>query len=469
MGTGLNPQGHEVAKSLLKFRDGVPLGADGFSHMMLACAGYYGEDKGTLEERIAWVRDNDVFITGCANDPETFRWFWGEADKPYLFLQLCRELAEVLQIEAEGGDVMLYESHLGGPQDGSCNGLQHFHAMLRDLHGGRLVNLVDSDSPSDIYMAVASTAMGYVDSILSNSGGYPLVSMEDYTLARQWKAFGILRNDAKKPVMVFPYGGTQQGTEAFFLMRILERIQDHKAKEQVTKFEPFGAPYKTGRLIITNPKRKQGENIKTIPEVAGGNPHAARFINALLWKALRKEVAAAEQVMKWLKSTAWKVAKQGADGTLLSWEVPCTGLMVYQGYVKYKQIPVVTQLCGTLNFREETPKVDPYKHSGSASPNFIHSLDAAHLVLVLNKCAQAGISGFIGVHDSFNVPFGNVTQLHTFIREAFVELHSQGVLRMWLDDLGANEATINKVQPPESFITGDLDLSEILKSTFLFR
>lgn len=40
-------------------------------------------------------------------------------------------------------------------QDGSCNGLQHYAALGRDLSGAASVNLVPCGLPQDVYSAVA--------------------------------------------------------------------------------------------------------------------------------------------------------------------------------------------------------------------------------------------------------------------------------------------------------------------------
>lgn len=42
------------------------------------------------------------------------------------------------------------------PQDGSCNGLQHYAALGRDSVGAASVNLVPSDLPQDVYSGVAA-------------------------------------------------------------------------------------------------------------------------------------------------------------------------------------------------------------------------------------------------------------------------------------------------------------------------
>ena len=39
-------------------------------------------------------------------------------------------------------------------QDGSCNGLQHYAALGRDLAGAKSVNLYPFDTPSDVYQDV---------------------------------------------------------------------------------------------------------------------------------------------------------------------------------------------------------------------------------------------------------------------------------------------------------------------------
>lgn len=41
------------------------------------------------------------------------------------------------------------------PQDGSCNGLQHYAALGRDTIGATSVNLMPCEEPQDVYSGVA--------------------------------------------------------------------------------------------------------------------------------------------------------------------------------------------------------------------------------------------------------------------------------------------------------------------------
>jgi DNA-directed RNA polymerase len=42
--------------------------------------------------------------------------------------------------------------------DGTCSGLQHWAALLRDEKIGEFVNLLPSDAPKDLYAKVATRA-----------------------------------------------------------------------------------------------------------------------------------------------------------------------------------------------------------------------------------------------------------------------------------------------------------------------
>jgi DNA-directed RNA polymerase len=119
---------------------------------MIHGANLFGYDKAALAERIDWVSERQELIARTAHDPFADRW-WTEADKPWSFLSWVMEYGAYL----DGGDGFV--STLPVSVDGSCNGLQHFSAMLRDPVGGAAVNLVPSDRPSDIYQRVADVVI----------------------------------------------------------------------------------------------------------------------------------------------------------------------------------------------------------------------------------------------------------------------------------------------------------------------
>jgi hypothetical protein len=90
----LNPQGSDLAKSLLTFAEGKPLGQAGWFWLAVHVANTFGNDKCSLEDRAQWTKDNFDRLVSMANDPLADRW-WAEADKPFQFLAACIELIGV--------------------------------------------------------------------------------------------------------------------------------------------------------------------------------------------------------------------------------------------------------------------------------------------------------------------------------------------------------------------------------------
>ena len=94
-----------------------------------------------------------------------------------------------------------YVSYLHVHQDGSCNGLQHYAALGRDIEGAAQVNLSPSPRPSDIYTHVSKMVIKMIEEDLK---GPPA---DHHIIAR--KLLGnIKRKTIKQTVMTSVYGVT---------------------------------------------------------------------------------------------------------------------------------------------------------------------------------------------------------------------------------------------------------------------
>jgi DNA-directed RNA polymerase len=103
----------------------------------------------------------------------------------------------------------------------------------------------------------------------------------------------------------------------------------------------------------------------------------------------------------------------------------------------------------------EDVKPSKGKQSQGASPNAIHSLDAAHLALTVYR-ANFPIST---IHDSFGCLFADMPKLYTLIRETFVELYETDPLMQIMKDIGGDVSNIE---------FGTLDIKLILESEYCF-
>ena len=81
-----------------------------------------------------------------------------------------------LYLFTDSGDPTTFVSHLPIHQDGSCNGLQHYAALGRDVLGAGAVNLLPANEPQDVYRyARWFTSIWSVQFGLSNFESYKLV------------------------------------------------------------------------------------------------------------------------------------------------------------------------------------------------------------------------------------------------------------------------------------------------------
>ncbi|AIK68488.1 DNA-directed RNA polymerase [Mesorhizobium phage vB_MloP_Lo5R7ANS] len=418
----LNPQGSDPVKALLRFAEGKPLGADGARWLMIHGANTFGIDKVSFTERVEWVQENWRQIVRSARDPIGNLW-WTEADKPWCFLAFCFEYRDWV----DGGYGSDFVSHLPIALDGSCNGLQHFSAMLLDSVGGAAVNLIPAKKPQDIYQVVADRVMAQLRLIVSHNG----VDPERERWAYEWLAMGIDRKVTKRPVMVLPYGGTPRSC----LKYVDEAV---KAK--------LAAGY----------KHNLGDELKK----------AIGFLASLVWDSIGDVVIAARDAMGWLQKTARVVGK---DNRPMFWTTP-SGFVAYQSYLDFRSRQIKTRISGSLvkpRIYEETDKVNTAKQATSISPNFVHSMDASAMFLTVEELASQGLTSFAMIHDSYGTHACNTSKLAATLRAVFVRMYQADPLAQFRDEIiNSNPSCAEEIDALPS--KGDLDLRQVLNSDFFF-
>ncbi|OQW34887.1 MAG: hypothetical protein A4E20_01540 [Nitrospira sp. SG-bin2] len=417
----LNPQGCDMAKALLTFAHGKRLGTSaGLRWLKIHAANCFGEDKCSLDDRVKWADDHTARIVSVSKDPLSDQW-WTEADKPWQFLAACFELHSVI-LNPE------YVSHLPVSVDGTCNGLQNFSAMLRDAVGGAAVNLVPASKPEDIYQRVAEVAKRRVEADAKGEG-------ETAAMASAWLAFGFDRKAAKRPVMTLPYGATLYSARQYVKDYIDERLEGGAV-----------APW--------------------------GEDHfdAAIYLSRHIWESIGEVVIAARATMDWLQRVASIAASEGLP---VNWKTP-VGFQVLQSYYDMKGREVETKLGGKIRVRvvhllqEETDQIDRRRQASGISPNFVHSMDAAALMLSVRRAMNCGITNFGMVHDSYGTLAADMEQMAVCLREAFVELYQTDVLAEFRSNIMAGLLEANQQKIPPLPPKGDLDLEQVKSSVYFF-
>jgi DNA-directed RNA polymerase len=431
---GPSPQGCDWQKGLLMFAEGKRLGAEGYRWLCIHIANLFGVDKVSFDERCAWVSENLDALIESGTEPMDGDRFWTKADSPYCALAACIELADAWKLDNPAD----YVSSIPVALDGSCSGLQHFSAMLKDEQGGAAVNLTPSDKPQDVYKKVAAFAGEEADRTPTIT--YQVGKGEDaktMTMANPWNSENVTRGIAKRPTMTFCYSATRFGMQGMILQTLRELDREAELRGE--------GPYLGG----------------------ADNYQAATWLSHVLYSSVSKTVSAAAVAMDWLRDVA-KVA--ASDGLPLWWTTPM-GLPILQEYRNQKGVRLMPYWAGRpmqLTVQVDSEGLCSRSQVNGVAPNFVHSLDAAHLQAVALRGKQEGIQHLAVIHDSFGTHAADTGHLSRILRQTFVEQYSEDVLGKFYEEMKeqlGEELAAQLPPPPKS---GSLDLSLILDAEYTF-
>ncbi|KAL6260323.1 hypothetical protein P5V15_007854 [Pogonomyrmex californicus] len=352
----------DLGRAILMFAQGKPLGPGGLDWLKIHAINMIGlKKREPMHKRLEFANEMLDLIIDSARNPLTGKMWWAEADEPWQTLAAFKEIDNALQ----SPNVEEYICRLPIHQDGSCNGLQHYAALGRDVIGAKSVNLYPSDTPQDVYSVVANMVDEY-RKMDAKAGNEVAKALEG----------NISRKVMKQTVMTTVYG--------------------------VTK---FGA-----RLQIA----RQLSNLKDFDEkyIWGGSV----YLTDKTFAALQNMFGSAKEIQNWFIDCARAITTRCNQH--VQWVTPL-GLPVLQPYSKRNKM---------IFQKSKIPrKLDTMKQKNAFAPNFIHSLDSSHMMLTSLYSEQAGIT-FMSVHDCFWTHPCTVDIMNKICREQFIALHSEPIL-----------------------------------------
>jgi DNA-directed RNA polymerase len=448
-----NHQRADHIRALFEFAKAMPLGESGVFWLAVHtanCGDFPTVPGGTdkiskqpFEKRYQWALENSEMLAEIGNNPEETRDLWMAADKPFSFLAACVEWAGYVR---EGPS---FPSRLPIALDGSNSGLQHYSAALRDKTGGQFVNLTATPQPQDVYQAVADLVNQMIATEQSND------------LAQAWLKYGVTRKVVKRNVMTFAYSSEQFGFKQQLIDDLMKPLED-EVLAGVRSEHPFGSD--NGRA-------------------------AAGYLAEKVWIAVNQVVSKAAEGMKFLQKCAQLMAHESKP---LIWTTP-VGFPVVHKYEEWdvkrvsmflhdRKVPVVEATTKdkvingevhkhvVLNLRTKpTGRINKDKQKNAVAPNFIHSLDAAHLMLTVLRAKEEGIQDFLLIHDSFSTHACNTGLWSLIIRDEFVKMYTQhDVFGQFYTTVIEQISEEHRERVPTPPAIGDLDLSEVLLSDYAF-
>lgn len=427
-----NFQREDRVRALFLFADGEPIGEEGLYWLKVHvanCGDFDKISKRTFDERVAWVDKWLVTMqwwTRFPTDPHCLK-YWIGADKPFLFLAACTELVAAI---AQGAS---YLTRLPVSFDGSCSGLQHLCAMTRASEGS-LVNLTCSPLPQDVYQVVADRVCTRVAGDLQGDA---------QAVAKLCLEAGITRTLVKRNVMTYSYSSKAFG------------MAD---QQRVDVMKPLQMKVLCGE-------------IEEHPYGADGGYAASKYLAGHIYKAIEEVVHLPAQAMTFLQKLAKALAHEGKP---LRWVTP-TGLPWINRYHE----PITQQISLWLHDRGvptrmliatgEQREIAKDKAANGVAPNFVHALDAAHLLRVANASRRADILSVATVHDSFGCLASRAGAFRRIILQEFVTMYEEhDVLTEALQSAQHDLTLPNWQRLPEVPQRGPLEIKDVLDAQFAF-
>tara|TARA_B100001094_G_scaffold332019_1_gene402390 strand:- start:1021 stop:3507 length:2487 start_codon:yes stop_codon:yes gene_type:complete len=422
-------------KALFKFKNTEPVDEQSslWLAIHLANTGDFNKiSKESFDDRLLWVELNKQDIIDVARDWKSTVDYWSKADKPFEFLAACVEMTGYWD-SLENNTV--FYSGLPVALDGTNSGIQHFSALGRNTDDAALVNLVPADKPQDIYQRVA-------DEVINQ------IKEDPCDEAELWHKHGVTRKTVKRNVMTYGYSSKQYG----FFEQIREDLMN-----------PLTDDVLTGKLSVHPFGDDHGYD-------------AAKYLSRHSWEAVNKVISSAQNGMSFFQQLCGALAHEGKH---MNWFTP-VGFPASQFYPsnnfkkvkiylydREAKIPQRTQV--TLRSPDYN-RVDKRKSKTAISPNVIHSLDSAHLLITVLNCIKNDENmPFFLIHDSFATTAAQTQKLYEVIRESFIEMYSTD---SWYEYLKRQvEAQLDNPETnrvPESPDLGELDLNLIAESKYCF-
>ncbi|KAG8003580.1 DNA-directed RNA polymerase [Nibea albiflora] len=269
-----NHLGSDVTRAVLVFAEGKPLGPKGLDWLKIHLVNLTGlKKRSSLQGRLEYANTIMEDILDSADNPLNGKKWWMNADEPWQALACCMEISNAVR----SPDPTQFISQFPVHQDGSCNGLQHYAALGRDVIGAKSVNLMPCEEPQDVYSGVAQQ----VEEFRARDAASGM------KIAQVLEGF-ISRKVVKQTVMTVVYGVTRYGG----------RLQIEKRLKEIDEF----------------PKEYVWD--------------ASHYLVRMVFSGLKEMFTGTREIQDWLTESARLISKSGHT---VEWVTPL-GLPIIQPY-----------------------------------------------------------------------------------------------------------------------------------------
>jgi DNA-directed RNA polymerase len=365
-------------------------------------------DKMGVIDKHNWTVENIDKILDIAENPIENLELWMSAEKPWVFLSLCFEIGGIVGSALSGEP---YYSSMPISIDGVNNGTQHLAAMSLDERAGKLVGLTPMEIPKDFYLVMGKEILNI---------------NKDTSIGDKLKHI---------PMKLIRKGISKRGS--------MTRAYDAGARKigEIIFQDSYDAGITAKYKITRSDSKILGKDlVNAYDSVCHGPVEIKKYLQALVNHKIK-----------------------AMNFTDISWETPSGFPVLTEKWVARKKVYQGTLQKRTIHhvYLESTDKPALAEHLSAIGANWVHSYDASHMSLVINKL---GYESFGAIHDSFSVHAANVEELIYTTKSEFIKMYARDVFKDMRTEIIWNDKTFDKDTPE----LGKLLLEDIYESDFFF-
>lgn len=440
-----NPSYKLILKSILKdavyssnTKEGKKLKKN-IDYVKLYLANVYGKSKLSREKKIRWFDKNIGEMISIYES--NFNYFLDQ------FVLVSKEPFQFMSIFISYYNFITFESDIKTPIlfDATCSGIQHLSALTKDIKIANLVNLVQKDSPSDFYQYC-------IDNILEVINELP-----DLELRKKLKLLNITRKWIKQSIMTVPYNVSTMGIsdklaekfDKYYLFHVdmlkldkgnvtleqtLEKINLDSKKKRNSNLKgnnQLNNSLPEANALISEEEKNTGSYI-LVPNQEIKNSDTPLYLTSQeLFKLARiVQITVLNIIPPFIKLKKYFDDIINILGDLdlpFFWQTPA-GMSVSMSSIQMKSQRMKQNLIKKskpISILIPTEQIDYKKIKLGLMPNFIHSLDASNIHVLINNILKLKLENInlYTIHDCFASDYNNIAIIELLVKHSFIELY----------------------------------------------
>ena len=412
-------QSEDMSKSLIEFEEGCILDDSNIKYVLQYLANLGGNSKLTIQNKEKWSINfiNKLNITKHKLNYKKFRIKDVSFKEDFLnifnieFLinnELIQEIIlnnkdklQFLVLLFNFIECLINKNKLFCTPisfDATCNGFQHLSAIFKDIEIAKISNVInDSAKPNDVYNFVAENVKSLIEK-------EPDSDMKDKFLL-----INFTRHLLKKPVMTIPYNvGLKKLQDQ--LINDEQNFFELKKEKECIKDKKYIKYFIVNKAICKN-----NESLQLSYKEFGK-------LTSFLYKGVFTSFPNLTNYVQYTKKIANIFS---ALNIPIEWITPA-GMKIKMGYTKRKS-KSINSLFSKLRLGSVSlplTKLDPISNRIAFMPNFIHSMDATNIQLLIKRFTDKNKTiNLLTTHDCYATSPNYMCDLNKEIRLAFLMIY----------------------------------------------